>query len=63
MLSVSASEIQKNFGEWFDKALAEPVAITRYGRTSGYLISAALFDQISKHFRDRSDESPMVLRD
>ena len=46
MISVSASEIQKNFGEWLDKALAEPVAITRYGRTSGYLISASLFERL-----------------
>lgn len=49
MFSVAASELQKNFGEWLEKALVEPIAINRYGRTSGYLISAALFEKIAAH--------------
>jgi antitoxin (DNA-binding transcriptional repressor) of toxin-antitoxin stability system len=43
MASVAASEIQKNFGEWHDRAFQEPVEITKYGRTSAFLVSATLF--------------------
>jgi PHD/YefM family antitoxin component YafN of YafNO toxin-antitoxin module len=57
MPSVSASEIQKNFGEWLDKALVEPVAITRYGRTSGYLVSAGLFEQLWGCFQNPPAEN------
>jgi hypothetical protein len=56
MLQVPASELQKNFGEWHDKALVEPVAITRYGRTTGYLISSALFDRLWANFQNRQNE-------
>ena len=38
--SVNASDVQKNFGVWHDKALQEPVQITKYGRETVYLISA-----------------------
>jgi PHD/YefM family antitoxin component YafN of YafNO toxin-antitoxin module len=37
---VNASDVQKNFGVWHDKALQEPVQITKYGRETVYLISA-----------------------
>ncbi|WP_131803280.1 type II toxin-antitoxin system Phd/YefM family antitoxin [Mesorhizobium sp. LCM 4576] len=51
MVSVPASEIQKNFGEWNDRALQAPVQITKYGRTSTFLVSGPLFKAMWASFR------------
>ena len=51
MITVAASEIQKSFGEWHDRALKSPVEITKYGRTSAVLVSASLFQAMWSSFR------------
>ena len=51
MSRVAASEIQKNFGEWHDKAFEEPVEITRYGRTTAFLVSASLYRDMLASYR------------
>ncbi len=51
MASVTASELQKNFGEWHDRIYEGPVEITKYGRTTAYLVSAQLFNQLWERFR------------
>jgi prevent-host-death family protein len=51
MVSVPASEVQKNFGEWHERAHEGPVEITRYGRTSAYLVSARLFEELWSSYR------------
>jgi prevent-host-death family protein len=51
MISVRASELQKNFGEWHDRAYEGPVEITRYGRTTAYLVSAKTFEEMWASFR------------
>ncbi|WP_420962652.1 type II toxin-antitoxin system prevent-host-death family antitoxin [Brucella sp. IR073] len=51
MVTVPATEIQKNFGEWHDRSFEEPVEITKYGRTSAYLISASLFKEMWASYR------------
>ncbi len=51
MVSVAASEIQKNFGEWHDKAYEGPVEITRYGRSTAFLVSAKLFKELWASYR------------
>ena len=51
MASVAASEIQKNFGEWHDKAYAGPIEITRYGRTTAFLVSASFYRDIMASYR------------
>ena len=51
MVTAPASEVQKNFGEWHDRAYEGPVEITRYGRTTAYLISAPLFKEMWESFR------------
>lgn len=51
MASVTASELQKNFGEWHDRIYEGPVQITKYGRTTAYLVSAQLFNQLWERFR------------
>jgi len=51
MVSVPASEFQKNFGEWHDRIFEGPVEITRYGRPTAYLVSAQMFHQLWQRFR------------
>jgi antitoxin StbD len=49
--TVAASDVQKNFGVWHDKALQEPVQITKYGRETVYLISADTFHQMWQSYQ------------
>jgi hypothetical protein len=49
--SVPASDIQKNFGLWHDRALKEPVQITKYGRETVYLLSAETFHELWSSYR------------
>lgn len=51
MVSVPASELQKNFGEWHDRAHEGPIEITRYGRTTAFLVSARLFEELWASYR------------
>ena len=39
-MKISAGEAGKNFGEFADKALVEPIFITKYGREHLVLLSA-----------------------
>jgi antitoxin StbD len=55
--SVAASDVQKNFGLWHDRALKEPVQITKYGRETVYLISAETFHQLWASYR-RAGSTP-----
>jgi len=41
--NAAASDVAKNFGEWHDIALTKPVAVTRYGRETVVMLSAALY--------------------
>jgi antitoxin StbD len=49
--SVAASDVQKDFGVWHDRALEEPVQITKQGRETVYLISAETFHQLWASYR------------
>jgi prevent-host-death family protein len=51
MVSVPASEMQKKFGEWHDRAYEGPVEITKYGRTTAFLVSASLFRAMWSSYR------------
>ena len=67
--SVAASDIQKNFGLWHDKALREPVQITKYGRETAYLISAETFHEMwasyqqAKSTAELSDAEMAMIRE
>ena len=50
-MKVTAAEVGKNFGQFADKALVEPVTITKYGREHLVLLSAEEYARL-KH-RDR----------
>jgi prevent-host-death family protein len=46
MVRVSAAELQKQFGTYSEKAQREPVTITKHGRDSLVLISAADYERL-----------------
>jgi PHD/YefM family antitoxin component YafN of YafNO toxin-antitoxin module len=48
---VRASEVQKNFGAYHDRALKEPVQITKYGRETAYLVSAETLNEMWASYR------------
>ena len=50
-MKVTAAEVDKNFGQFADKALVEPVTITKYGREHLVLISAKEYARLKR--RDR----------
>lgn len=43
---VSASEVQRNFGAYHDRALKEPVKVTKYGRETVYIVSAETYHSL-----------------
>ena len=49
---VKAAEIQKNFGKFQDLALVEPVTVTKYGRESVVILSAAEYRKMRRHYRE-----------
>ena len=50
-MKVSAGEVGKNFGQFADRALVEPVLITKYGREHLVLLSAGEYERLKR--RDR----------
>ncbi|MBX3486221.1 type II toxin-antitoxin system prevent-host-death family antitoxin [Phenylobacterium sp.] len=47
-ISAPATEVSKNFGAFHDKALAEPVRVTKYGRETVYIVSAETFHRLKQ---------------
>lgn len=47
-MKVTSSEFQQNIGRFQDTAMTEPVIITKHGRPHNVLISAAMFDVLTK---------------
>jgi prevent-host-death family protein len=51
MASVTSSELQKNFGRWHERAIKEPLQITKHGRETAYLVSAETFNRLWACYR------------
>ncbi len=51
MISVPASELQKNFAEYEQKAVYEPVEVTHAGQSPSYLVSERLFKDMMASYR------------
>lgn len=47
-MKVTSSEFQQSIGRFQDAALTEPVVITKHGRPHNVLISAAMFEVLTK---------------
>jgi prevent-host-death family protein len=52
MSQAAATEVAKNFGEWHERAMREPVVITKHGRESAVLISAETFHKLLDGYRE-----------
>jgi len=52
MITVSSAMFQRHFGEYSDKALQEPVAITRNGRERIVLVSAEEYSRLKRRARE-----------
>lgn len=50
--TASASEVQKNFGAYHDRALSEPVRVTKYGRETVYIVSAKTYHEMRQAQRE-----------
>ena len=48
MVTVTATEFAKGFGRYKEEAQHKPIAITSYGRVSGYFISAREFEELQR---------------
>jgi prevent-host-death family protein len=48
MTIVTSAEVQKNFGRYRERALAEPVVVTQYGKPSVVIISAAEYERLKE---------------
>jgi prevent-host-death family protein len=65
MLKVGAAEAQRNFGLYQDKALIQPVAITRNGRPRTVMISIEEYERLKRRDRQvfRTEEAPQDVVD
>ena len=52
MITISSAEFQRNFGLYQDKALMEPVAITRNGRERVVVVSAEEYRRLKHRARE-----------
>jgi prevent-host-death family protein len=52
MITISSAEFQRNFGAYQDKALTEPVAITRNGRERLVVVSADEYRRLRRRARE-----------
>lgn len=50
--TVSASDVQKNFGTYHDRAMSEPVRVTKYGRETVFIVSAKTFHALKQAKRE-----------
>ena len=51
-ITAPSSEVQKNFGAFHDRAMLEPVRVTKYGRETVYIVSAQTFHALKQGRRD-----------
>lgn len=48
MVAITATEFAKGSGRYKEEAQREPVAITSYGRISGYFVSAKEYEELQR---------------
>ena len=67
--TVSASEVQRNFGRVHDQAMREPVEIKNHGRTTAFLVAADTFERMWASYRrsylvaDLTDEEMKLIEE
>ena len=66
-ITAPATEVQKNFGAFHDRAMREPVRVTKYGRETVYIVSAETFHALKQGQRqavascDLTDEEGALI--
>ena len=66
-VTAAASDVQKNFGAFHDRALVEPVRVTRYGRETVFIVSAETYHAMKQAQRramasaDLTDEEAALI--
>ena len=50
-ITASASDVQKNFGAYHDRALTQAIRVTKYGRETVYIVSAKTFHALKQAMR------------
>ena len=51
-ITAASSDVQKNFGAYHDRAMSEPVRVTKYGRETVYIVSAQTFHALKQGKRE-----------
>ena len=46
--TITAGEVQKNFGRFQDKAMVAPVTVTKYGRPTVVILAVAEYERLKK---------------
>lgn len=59
MAAIPSSEVAKNFGEWHDRAINEPVVVTKYGRESVVLLSVDTYRSLLTHYQEVIDTAEL----
>jgi prevent-host-death family protein len=52
MVTISSAEFQRNFGLYQDKALTEPISVTRNGRERIVVMSAEEYRRLKRRARE-----------
>ena len=59
-ITAPATEVQKNFGAFHDRAMREPVRVTKYGRETVYIVSAETFHALKQGQRQAVASSELT---
>lgn len=62
-ITAPATEVQKNFGAFHDRAMREPVRVTKYGRETVYIVSADTFHALKQGQRHALASSELTDRE
>ena len=63
-MKATAADVGKNFGQYADKALVEPVVVTKYGRDHLVILSADAYTRLIQHRRAwRTADAPADVVD
>lgn len=55
MIEINATAMAKNFGEWHDRALSEPVMVMNHRRPSVVVVNARTFQRFVDNYREVVD--------
>lgn len=63
MITITAADLQKQFGRYRDAALTEPVSITHHGRDSIVMLSAEEYRRLKALDGEMINKKEMIMRE